>query len=278
MSNEMPCHGAEGDEMRQTIARHSRADLEHLLDGQPPRHDALAQLLTAALPSPDVVDIAGMDAALAAFTGVSLVPPFPAERSPSMMKTLAAKAMAAKLAIVGGVAAAASVGGVAFAASTGHLPSPLPHSTHAAPSASAHVPANGTESAATSGSASSKPHPSTTPSPSLVGLCHSWLARPHTNGSADTNPAFTVLVTAAGGTASVNSYCTALLASSTPTASTEPGNADHPTGKPSDVPSNTDHPTGKPSDVPSNTDHPTGKPSNAPGNPSHPTGKPSPSH
>jgi hypothetical protein len=268
MSNTKRRRGAERGEMRQSTARHSRADLEHLLDGQPPRHDALAQLLTAARPSPDVVDIAGMDAALAAFTGVSLVPPCPAERSPSMMKTLAAKAMAAKLAIVGGVAAAATVGGVAFAASTGHLPTPLPHSNDAAPAASDHAPATD----ASSGSASSKSAHST-PSPSLVGLCHSWLARPHANGSADTNPAFTVLVKAAGGTDSVRSYCTALLASSPPSGA--PRNSDNPTGKPSDVPSNSDHPTGKPSDAPGNTNHPTGKPSDVPRNTKHPTGEPS---
>jgi hypothetical protein len=194
-----------------------------------------------------------------------------------MLKTTAAKMQAAKLLVLSGAAVAASAGGVAFAAATGHLPDPLPHSSHAAPSAPAHVPATVTESDATTGATSGKPtHPAATPSPSLVGLCHSWLARPHINGNADTNPAFTVLVNAAGGTASVNSYCTDLVASSTPTPSTEPGNTDHATGQPSDVPSNTDHATGQPSDVPSNTDHPTGKPSEAPGNPSHSTGKPSP--
>jgi hypothetical protein len=59
MSNEKRRYGAEGDEMRKTIARHSRADLEQLLDGQPARPDALAEFLTAARTSPGVVDVAG---------------------------------------------------------------------------------------------------------------------------------------------------------------------------------------------------------------------------
>jgi hypothetical protein len=80
------------------------------------------------------------------------------------------------------------------------------------------------------------------PSPSLRGLCRSWLSRPHQHGKADTNPAFTVLVTAAGNPDAVSGYCSALLstAPAQPTPS-EPGGADpiksprpsHPTGKPS---------------------------------------------
>jgi hypothetical protein len=273
MSNTNRWRGAESNEMRSFIARHSRTDLERLLDGQLARHDALGQLLTAARTTPVVSEVAGMGAALAAFAGISQEPAIPVERSSSTMKTWAAKVMAAKLAVLGGAAMAATAGGVALAASTGHLPNLLPHSSNAAPAASAQVPASDDPSTSASTSTSSKPpHPSATPSPSLVGLCHSWLARPHINGSADTNPAFTVLVTAAGSSDAVDSYCTTLLASSTP--SGEPGSTDHRTGKPSDIPSNTDHPTGKPSDIPSNTDHPTGKPSDIPSNTDHPTGKP----
>jgi hypothetical protein len=59
-------------------------------------------------------------------------------------------------------------------------------------------------------------------------------------GKALDNPAFTVLVTAAGGRDRVDAYCTALLAQPTPTGrpdqDTEPG-ADHATGRPTSRPS-----------------------------------------
>jgi hypothetical protein len=285
MSNTARQGDAEGYEMPTPVTRRSRAELEHLLDGRPVRQDALAQLISAARTPEARVDPAGLAAALAEFRSVSSPLCANHPRRNSMIKNVAAKMVAAKLLLIGGVAVAATGGVAAAAASTGHLPSPLPHSSHAAAVAVAavasHRPTAAPTSSATSSSASSSSsepssesaspsseptsaHPSATPSPSLPGLCRSWLARPHMHGKADTNPAFTVLVTAAGGTDSVDGYCTALLAtapghpkdSSSPTAtpdasssdeSDEPGDGSR---APSAVPSHS-HPSGKPSAVPS---------------------------
>ena len=191
-----------------------------------------------------------------------------------MIKSLAAKVLAAKFLMATGVALAAT-GGIAAAASTGHLPSPLPHSSHAsevavAAVATSHDQTTGmpTDSASPSASASasessepSSPHPAASPSPSLRGLCQAWLSRPHEHGKADTSPAFSYLVTTAGGVDSVDSYCTSLLAG--PTASATPSDdSSAPSGQPSTVPSHS-HPSGQPSAVPSHS-HPSGQPSPLP--------------
>lgn len=290
MSNTRRPSDADGYEMHTPKIRRTRAELERMLDGRPVRPDALTELILAARASEARTDGAGFAAALAAFRSVS--PPY-AQTSPrrsSMIKNAAAKLAAAKLLTVGGVALAATGGVAAAAASTGHLPSPLPHSSHASKVAVAAVAkhqatpsstpsASASESAADSDSSSSSPsaHPSATPSPSLRGLCQSWLSRPHEHGKADTNPAFTVLVTAAGGSDAVQAYCTTLLStapgqptpSDSPTDPAESGTPSHSTGKPSSIPTPS-HPTGKPSAVPS-ASHPSGRPTALP-TPSHPTG------
>ena len=132
--------------------------------------------------------------------------------------------------------AAVSAGGVALAASTGVLPNPL-NQTPENPGHSVNAPADSNG----------------TPSPSLVGLCTAYLAGAgEDHGKALENPAFGALITAAGGTENVDSYCDDLGV-------TAPG-ADRGSGGP------TDHPSGKPSDV---------GPSQLPtGPPSHPTGPP----
>jgi hypothetical protein len=222
MSNAWRRFDAEDNEMRNPGNRWSRADLERLLDGKPVRRDALTEFLVAARTPGVAADTAGLADALAAFRSVSSPVAAEKPRRVSMLKNVAAKIVAAKLLTISGVALAATGGIAAAAASTGHLPSPLPHSSHAsevavAAVASSHNKPTATASTSASPSASasatetdsdsSEPtgaHPSATPSPSLRGLCRSWLARPHEHGKADTNPAFTVLVTAAGGTESVN--------------------------------------------------------------------------
>jgi hypothetical protein len=95
----------------------------------------------------------------------------------------------------------------------------------------------------------------------LVGLCHAYLAGAGSDhGKALDNPAFTVLITKAGGRTMVDGFCMALLkekssATHASGAPTSPGRSD-------DHPGNTDHPTGAPET------HPTGAPS------THPTGAP----
>lgn len=274
--------------MRTPVTRQSRADLERLLDGRPVRQDALAQLISAARASTTGADSVGLAAALAAFRSVSSPYAPTSPRRNSMIKNVAAKLVAAKLLTIGGVALAATGGVAAAAASTGHLPNPLPHSNHAAAVAVAavasHLPTSASESASPADSTSVSPsptasessepnsgHPSATPSPSLRGLCQSWLARPHTHGKADTNPAFTVLVTAAGGTDSVDGYCTALLATAAghPEDSTSPSAT--PSATPSDESSEPGDDSGAPSAVPSHSHPSGGKPSAVP-SPSAPAG------
>lgn len=150
----------------------------------------------------------------------------------SVTKLLVAKAVLAALGVTGG--------GVALAAATGHLPASLTGGSSASSPAST--------AATPSASGDSTSHPTASPSPSLRGLCQAYTAKVGSNpGKALDNPAFSALITSAGGKDQVATFCATLLASA-------PGNASasHPTGKPSSLPStaNTTHPTGKPSTVP----------------------------
>jgi hypothetical protein len=259
--------------MRSPGTRQTDAYLEQVLDGAA-RQDALGKLIAAAQAPETRADPAGLAAALAAFREVSAAHPSRPPRSTSMIKNVAAKVLAAKLLTVTGIALAAATGGIAAAASTGHLPSPLPHSSHAsdvavAAVAESHGQPTGTPTDSTSASPSasasessepSSSHPAASPSPSLRGLCQAWLSRPHEHGKADTNPAFSYLVSTAGGIDSVDAYCTSLLAgpapSSTPSDSTSQPSAEptHSHGKPSTVPSHS-HPSGPPSPLPTPSRH-----------------------
>lgn len=262
--------------MRTHGMRQSHAYLERMLDGGSARQDSLAKLLAAAR-APEKTDPAGLAAALTAFRAASADRQTSPTRRNSMIKNLAAKLLAAKFLAVAGVAAAAT-GGMAAAASTGHLPSPLPHSSHASGTAVAAVDASTDESsssasASDSATASASPTASSEPtdaqpSPSLRGLCQAWLSKPHEHGKADTSAAFSVLVSTAGGTDAVDSYCTSLLGPSAAPSTSHSGgkpstthvqpstgsSASHPDGKPSAVPSPS-HPGGKPSPLPTPTRH-----------------------
>ena len=162
-----------------------------------------------------------------------------------MIKTALAKVLTLKAAAV---LAAASAGGVALAASTGVLPNPLDHSS-SNPPASAH---------ATATSSHGPEGANGTPSPSLVGLCHAYTAGAGADhGKALDDPAFTVLITTAGGRDHVDAYCASVLTSPGASAESTDGAATpHPTGAPSTHPtgSATTHPAGSP------TAHPTGPP------------------
>jgi hypothetical protein len=252
-----------------TNRRDSRNARERLLDGDAEQPGALAGLLSAARAPSRPYETHGLDAAVAAF---STAPPHLVvvdidDRNPLMLKRLARRALA--LNVLAAAACAAAVGGIALAATSGNLSGPLLHPNHAAPTASDHAQHTPPVHPANSNTVSGSEHrtdPSATPSPSLVGLCKAWLARPSDAGKADSSAAFTVLLTTAGGVDAVDGYCTDLLAAST-----------HPAGRSTDQPSlpsqASDHPTGKPSDLPT---HPTGEPSDVPPvtTPSHPTGTP----
>ena len=199
-----------------------------------------------------------------------------------MIKTLASKLMAAK--VMAAVAGVTAIGGAGLAAaSSGHLPSPLPHSSQTAPASTTH------EQEATEGSgttqtpeAISSPsgEPEATPSPSMLGLCHAWLARPSDAGKAADSPAFGVLVTAAGGSTSVNTYCATLLTTSTsPAVATSTESREDSDRKPAEAPGDSTHRTGErgdsthPTGEPGDSTHPTGVPTAAPNDPMHSDGE-----
>lgn len=136
-----------------------------------------------------------------------------------MIKTAMAKVLTLKAAAV---LTAVSAGGVAVAASTGAIPNPLDDRTAPAHSTPADNPGKGS------------------PSPNMRGLCTAFLAGAGSeHGKALESPAFTALITTAGGKDKVEGYCTALLA--TPAGN---GATNHPTGAPVTRPTHAPAPHG----------------------------------
>jgi len=188
-----------------------------------------------------------------------------------MIKTAVMKLLTVKAAAVVALAAA---GGVAVAATTGTLPTTLTGSEHGTSGLSATASHGaGKPSARPSASDNGKNHDGDqnganggqndgqhgnqngdqngdqngegpggangSPSPSLVGLCHAVDAgNKDDHGKALENPAFTALITAAGGKEKVDAFCATLLASASAAPKEHPSHpannsGDHGTGKPS---------------------------------------------
>lgn len=262
-------------------ARITGAAAEHLLD-EGTGHPALSALFQAATSPAAPSELAAEQDVLTAFRAAA-GSPSPSPRRPSMIKTTVAKLIAAKVA-AGSAVAVAATGGIALAAATGNLPGPLQGAAHSAFGAPAAAPHTGDTTS--TGSASDTDSPTDTvsptdtttgsdsptsttsahasPSPSLTGLCKAFQAGATTHGKVIDNPAFTALVTAAGGKDHVAAYCVTLVGAA-PT---------HPAGRPTSLPTQTsghasDEPTTEPTDTsePSDTAHPTGAPSTHPGRP-----------
>jgi hypothetical protein len=216
----------------------------------------LATLLAAAASPARRGELAGEDAAVLAFRAANLVRP-PASRRRSMLSSALARLASAKIA----VAVVAAGSGIALAAGSGHLPGlggPNHHPTArpdtngttgqhptSAPGSTAPTPSAGSPWArSTSRTASPRPTPSApadgSPAPNLRGLCTAYAAHAGENpGKVLDNPAFTVLIDAAGGQAEVASYCTTLLGTDHAQPSTHPtggksghGTPPHPTRGP----------------------------------------------
>ncbi|MFC0548284.1 hypothetical protein [Kutzneria chonburiensis] len=241
--------------------RPDRRTAEEMLDGAPAAggHPLNALLAVAAAPARDS-ELAGEHAAVAAFRAARLT------SAAQPRRPLLAKLFSAKLAAVVAVLAVAA-GGVATAAVIGYLPGPLGGNSHVAPPSRTGDPGS---------SAVAPPptsHPTTTehengaaptsgsPSPSLTGLCNAFTAGAGSDhGKALDNPAFSALITAAGGRDKVDAYCADLLAgkqekgSATPTTTTTTKEKDHGGqghGPPSTHPDpGPDHPTGPPTTHP----------------------------
>jgi len=247
--------------------RPDRRTAEQLLDGAPAAggHPLNALLAAVAAPARDS-ELAGEHAAVAAFRAARLT------SAAQPRRPLLAKLLSAKLAAVVAVLAVA-IGGVATAAVIGYLPGPLGGNSHVAPpsrtsdpTTSAAIPPltthpTTTTTTAENGDNNAAGASSGTPSPSMTGLCKAFTAGAGSDhGKALDNPAFSALITAAGGRDNVDAYCADLLvgqqkkSSATPPTTTtkekdhggqghgppsthpEPGGPDHPTGPPTTHP------------------------------------------
>lgn len=240
---------------------------EELLPGGLPADSAVAALFADASAPSHAHELEGLSAALTAFSASQPNP----RRSP--VKTLLASLLAAKA--LAATAAVASIGGIALAAATGSLPPAAQNAAHhlvrAPAAASTHAASGRSVTSPDTTDPTPQVTPSATPSPSLVGLCRAYGAGVATaKGKALDNPAFTVLVTAAGGSAAVPTYCAGVLAAAPggkPTSLTRAQShkpATHPTGPPSTHRTGppTSHRTGRPTSPP--TAHHTGPPSTHP--------------
>lgn len=242
-------------------SRHiDRRTAEQLLRGQPEQADALSALLSAAAAPATEGELAGEQAALAAFRSAPPAPVLQPRRG-SMIKTTLAKLLTVKIAAA--AAGAVAAGGVAVAAATGTLPTqsggnatvpPTTSQASQASQASDTVSTAHSERPAATGD-DQKTRSGATPSPSLDGLCkayHAGVGADH--GKALENPAFTVLITTAGGKDKVSAYCTDLLGD-------KPGQAGntHPAPPPAAQQKTEPRPKGPPDS------HPTGPPATRPG-------------
>lgn len=212
-------------------------------DLQLPAAGPLADLLADASAPGQPSELTGLATAVTAFH---------AHRSGRVpMKALLANALAAKILI--GAVGAASLGGVSLAAASGDLPDGPQQAAHdlvgaPAPGNSADHRQDGSHRP--SPKPTDEATPDATPSPSMVGLCRAYAAgNKATHGKALDNPAFTVLITNAGGKEGVAAYCTTVLAAAAggkPTArpTHEPSHkpAPHVTGAPDSHAG--DHPNG----------------------------------
>jgi hypothetical protein len=231
--------------------RIDRHTAEQLLRGEPVRgSEALRRLLTsAATATPPKGELPGEHAAMAAFRAAHLAPD-PRRRRLPVLKSALAALLTAKILIP---TAAAAVGGIAVAAATGTLPSP-----GNAPAEQPMISQTHRSSPPPDPTSAAPDTKAATPAPSLAGLCRGYAAEAGSeHGKALDSPAFTDLVTTAGGKDKVSDYCATLLGDKpgNPTPGTPPaGQRDtHPTGAP-----NPPHPTGRPANPPNP------RPTNAP--------------
>lgn len=216
--------------------RIGRRTAERLLRGTPGQeratgHDRLSDLLTAASAPARDRELAGEQAAMAAFRDARLATA-PQRRRPWMLKIALANLLTVKIAAV----SAAAAGGIALAAAAGTLPGQ--HREEPAPTADTNVVV--TTSATATGKPDQKPDHSASPSPSLKGLCQAYTAGAGSeHGKAHDNPAFSALITAAGGADRVPAFCADLLGD-------KPGKSDNTPGKPATPPGKPDDAPGKP--------------------------------
>jgi hypothetical protein len=145
-----------------------------------------------------------------------------------MLKTALANLLAVKIA---GVAALAA-GGIALAAAAGTLPGQQ-REVPTTPAGTNVVSTTSATTTATSKGPEKKPDNSASPSPSLKGLCQAYTAGAGSeHGKSHDNPAFSALITAAGGAERVPGFCADLLGEKPRRSDQEHGKSDQEHGKP----------------------------------------------
>ncbi|MET9631157.1 hypothetical protein ABZX92_27205 [Lentzea sp. NPDC006480] len=190
-------------------------------------HDRLSDLLAAATAPARDHELAGEQAAVTAFRAARLTAA-PQPRRPRMLSLLSVKIAAT---------AVAAAGGIALAAAAGALPGQ--QREEPAPAADTNVVSTtSTTTAKNTQTPDQKPDNTASPSPSLKGLCQAYTSGAgEDHGKARENPAFSALITAAGGADRVPAFCSGLLGdkagkSNKPEKPDTPGNSDHTPGKP----------------------------------------------
>ena len=203
------------------IDRHTAEQLLRSAPGQPPvaGRDRLSDLLAAAGAPARDRELAGEQAALAAFRDARLAPAPQRWRS-RMLRTALANLLAVKIAGV----AALTAGGIALAAAAGTLPGQQ-REEPTTPASTNVVSTTSATTAAPSKEPERKPDNSTaSPSPSLKGLCQAYTAGAGSeHGKSHDNPAFSALITAAGGAERVPGFCAGLLGEKHGKSDREPG-------------------------------------------------------
>ena len=241
--------------------------LDALLTGDLVTDEAYAELQPAAAllgalnAAPQDGELAGHAQALAEFRdrgGVPVHARRSGRRRPRLLTSLTAKAAAAA------AVAAAALGGVAAAAYTSTLPAPAQQFAHSVIGAPSPQPSHRPGTPQATPARTDAVGPDAT-GPAAFGLCTAY-AHAKAHGRASQKAvAFRKLAAAAGGTAKIAAYCTAVPHPGSSQSSQSASAPTHPAGRP------TSHHTGKPSSQP--TPHPAGLPSSAPT--THPTGRPS---
>jgi hypothetical protein len=246
------------------IRRIGRREADELLSASPvnPDRAALRHLLDQITGTPRPEELAGRQAAVAAFVR-AVRDPVPAPGRVGR-RSLALLSRAAVVKVVIGLAVLLC-GSAALAAGTGNLPDGVQHGAHEL-FAPLGVPVPDGNDRHTGGSVGGGGTPSTNPAaptgsgspltdPAALGLCRAWAVAGKDDHGKGLDPAATqALARAAGGTDKIAGFCGKLLGGAPGSAPPAPGPAASPPahpGPPTDKPSHSPNGKGKPRPSPS---------------------------
>ncbi|MFG1919832.1 hypothetical protein [Micromonospora sp. NPDC048898] len=209
-----------------------------------PSADPVAGLLAAAAGPARPGELAGEEAALAAFRAAR------ADPAPSAPHRSRRRLTTGAVAWIGAVAATATAGAAFAAVTRDRAPDPVapePSRTSPSPEGSASTSGEPSRSAPVGPPSPGRPSPGaplpgspsagtpsapSAPAADLHGLCRAWQAKkPEERERALRTPAFETLVAAAGGPAEVEAYCQRLVPERKPPEPTKPQPPSPPTGR-----------------------------------------------